>query len=271
MKKYLTLFSGILLFANLLNAAPSNVANIVLDKKTQKDLKEISNLIEEKVANINNIFANERVKNMCKEWPTCEEWVKNKTSKDQKFQVIDTEVERWIKQWKINKVGNKKEPTWVYHFYVQTMEDGATKTYLFKGKENGTSYSAPVLVRKFPEHPILTEPTQSITHPESSINNPKEFCASWPGCKQWKHFNDIFGVISTQHIYKYDEQQNALWERRLYVLIETRTSSDIYYFKAYQKEVGGNYTYEAPVESKSLLPKDEKALIIPPLEFNSEL
>ena len=267
MKKYLIFLSGVLFFTGVLNAAPS----ITLDKKAQKELQNLSSAIEQEIANTNTLFANERVKNMCKEWPTCEEWVRNKSSKDSAFQIIDTEVERWIKNWKINDMGNK-EAVWNYRFYVQTMEDGATKTYLFQSKDNGTSYTAPVLVKKFPSHPIANKPTESIANPESRFRTEpikyRGVCASWPGCKQWKHSLIILWATSSQHIYKYDSQNNPLWERRLYVILDTNfTSTDLYYFKAYQTETDGEYTYEGPVALKSLFPRDLGTVTVPPLSF----
>lgn len=244
MKKYiLAVFSAIFLF-NLAQAKDFS-ATITFDKDNikqmyQEDLKNLSAYISQEVAAQTSLYANERVKNMCKEWPTCEEWAKNKLAKDTTFQVIDTEVERWVKKWE------DKTAIWGYNFYVQTKENGQTKAYLFKRGDKGTSYAAPVLIKKFLGHPIPSQPTQHIADELNSNNS-----ISWPGVKASKL--RVHREVTSQYIYKFDEKGNALWQRRLYVEADNYWLSpfvyDIYYFQAYQTKAGGDYTYEEPVKT----------------------
>ena len=244
MKKYILAVFGAIFLFNLAQAKDFS-ATITFDKDNikqmyQEDLKNLSEYISQEVAAQTSLYANERVKNMCKEWPTCEEWAKNKLAKDSAFQVIDTEVERWVKKWE------DKTAIWGYNFYVQAKENGQTKAYLFKRGDKGTSYAAPVLIKKFPGHPIPSQPTQSVFQ---NINRNMD----WPGLKEWeaKQHKYYKESVASQYIYKYDENNNALWKRRLYVvLIDTLYNMDyVYYFQAYQTKAGGDYTYEGPVKT----------------------
>lgn len=243
MKRYiLAVFSAIFLL-NLAQAKDFS-ANITFDKDNikqmyQEDLKNLSEYISQEVAAQTSLYANERVKNMCKEWPTCEEWAKNKLVKDTTFQIVDTEVERWVKKWEA------KTAIWGYNFYVQAKENGQIKAYLFKRGDKGTSYAAPVLIKKFPGHPIQSQPTERIAQGDASRDNSK----SWPGVSNSNFI--IRYEVTTQYIYKYDEQGNALWKRRLYLLIDSwwKWNGEVYYFTAYQTKAGGDYTYEEPVKT----------------------
>jgi|GEM_PF-2581170 hypothetical protein len=246
MKKYiLAVFSAIFLF-NLAQAKDFS-ASITFDKDNikqiyQEDLKNLSEYISQEVAAQTSLYANERVKNMCKEWPTCEEWAKNKLAKDTTFQVIDTEVERWVKKWE------GKTAIWGYNFYVQAKENGQTKAYLFKRGDKGTSYAAPVLIKKFPGHPIHGKPSEHILHIAQVDNHANS--KSWPGVKECNF--SIRREITSQYIYKYDEQGNALWKRRLYLHVNEgllNWNGKVYYFQAYQTKAGGDYTYEGPVKT----------------------
>ena len=244
MKKYiLAVFSAIFLF-NLAQAKDFS-ATITFDEDNikqmyQEDLKNLSEYISQEVAAQTSLYANERVKNMCKEWPTCEEWAENKLVADSTFQVVDTEVERWVKKWE------GKTAIWGYNFYVQAKENGQIKDYLFKRGNKGTSYAAPVLIKKFPSRPIPSQPTQSVF--QNTNRN-----MDWPGLKEWeaKQHKYYKESVASQYIYKYDENNNALWKRRLYVvLIDTLYNMDyVYYFQAYQTKAGGDYTYEEPVKT----------------------
>ena len=243
MKKYiLVVFSAIFLF-NLAQAKDFS-STITFEKDNikqiyQEDLKNLSDALTAEIANT-NIFANERVKNMCKEWPTCEEWAKNKLVKDTTFQIVDTEVERWVKKWEA------KTAIWGYNFYVQAKENGQIKAYLFKRGDKGTSYAAPVLIKKFPGHPIPSQPSQCVF--QSKNKN-----IDWPGLKEWisTQRGCYKESVDSQYIYKYDENNNALWKRRLYVVLldSFYNTGHVYYFTAYQTKAGGDYTYEEPVKT----------------------
>ena len=243
MKKYILAVFGAIFLFNLAQAKDFS-ATISFEKDNikqmyQEDLKNLSEYISQEVAAQTSLYANERVKNMCKEWPTCEEWAKNKLAKDSAFQVIDTEVERWVKKWE------DKTAIWGYNFYVQAKENGQIKAYLFKRGDKGTSYAAPVLIKKFPGHPVLSSPTERIAQSELSRDNSK----SWPGVSK-SNFPVRHEIIS-QYVYKYDEQGNALWKRRLYLHVDHywKWNGEVYYFQAYQTKAGGDYTYEEPVKT----------------------
>ena len=247
MKKYiLAVFSAIFLF-NLAQAKDFS-ATITFDKDNikqmyQEDLKNLSDYISQEVAAQTSLYANERVKNMCKEWPTCEEWAKNKLVADTTFQIIDTEVERWVKKWE------GETAIWGYNFYVQAKEKGQTKAYLFKRGDKGTSYAAPVLIKKFPGHPILSSPTENIAHNIIKFTR-DEISSKWPGFKASKL--RVHREVTSQYIYKYDEHGNALWKRRLYLHVNEglwNWNGKVYYFQTYQTKAGGDYTYESPVKT----------------------
>ena len=244
MKKYiLAVFSAISLF-NLAQAKDFS-ATITFDKDNikqmyQEDLKNLSAYISQEVAAQTSLYANERVKNMCKEWPTCEEWAKNNAVKDTTFQVIDAEVSRYVTRFE------KEEGIWIYNFYVQTKENGEIKAYLFKRNEKGTSYTAPTLIKKFPGHPIPSESTERIAASQLFKND----LFLWPGLDKWEYRNRVRFGVKTQYIYKYDENGNAVWKRGLYVLVDPCAACRyrVYYFETYQTKAGGDYTYKEPVQ-----------------------
>jgi len=257
MKKILLIAISISILGNISFA--KSVDNNKIDEikqMYQQDLENLSNVLKEEFSEA-NIYANKRVKNMCKEWPTCEEWAKNNAVKNPKFQIIDAEIEHWITGWEssekismtklLNVGSDKKDAIWGHRFYVLTRENEQIKAYVFKCGKKGLSYEPPVRIKKFPGHPIISEPTKTAS---LSFLFPYEL-TSWPGIEKWeggalgeKHVSR--GVLA-QYIYKYDENNNALWKRVLYVVTMFH---DVFYFESYQTEAGGAYTYKEPVEIK---------------------
>ncbi|MBO4707026.1 MAG: hypothetical protein J5594_00475 [Elusimicrobiaceae bacterium] len=239
MKKYiLMIFSAILLFN--LAQAKDFAEEVNLDKESIKqsvnqELKDLSNVLTKEITDANTPFKDDRVRLMCSGWPICKEWVKIKFLQDSNFKVTDAEVERWISKWE------DKTATWEYKFYVQTEEKGQTKAYLFTRGIDGLSYNEPILIKKFPGHPVPYKPSEKIAYPE-------EYMSSWPGMPRWKYRGYGTKVTSSQYIYKYDEQGNALWERRLYVKVWYWFSIKYFYFRAYQTKADAFYNYEEPVE-----------------------
>ena len=65
-----------------------------------------------------------------------------------------------------------------------------------------------------------------------------------------KYYEFINRQTHSQHIYQWDNQGNALWERRFYVRVSdwSLPSVKYFYFRAYQTKAGGGYNFEAPVE-----------------------
>ena len=238
MKKYILPILSAILLCNLAQA--KDFAEEIFGKGDIKqvinqDLKDISNVLEKEITTANTPFEDDRVRQMCNEWPSCKEWAEIKLAKDPTFKVIDTEVARWVSKWE------GKKATWEYKFYVQTEEEGQTKAYLFTRGIDGLSYNEPVLIKKFPGHPVPYKPSKNI-----SYSDEKPF--TWPSCSHWEHINWISGTAVSQYIYKYDEQGNALWERHLYVTVLKFFYRKYFYFRAYQTKAGGDYNYEAPVE-----------------------
>ena len=236
MKKYLLFTLGAMLLTTLAQA---------------KNLPELSNAIEREIAKQTLPFANKRVQQMCKEWPTCEEWVENKIQQNPSFKVVDTEVERRLSKW------DKDKAIWQYTFYAQTQEKGQTKAYKFSSDDQGISYAAPVLIKKFPGHP--GKPTEHISFLKSVPNQNSYayylyLCNSWPGYEQWKRNRNGFSpckVLISQYIYRWNAQGNALWKKRLWV--EGSSSAfectKVFYFQAYQTQPGGDFTYQSPVKT----------------------
>ena len=217
-----------------------------------KDLPEISSTVEREIAKQTLPFANERVKQMCKEWPVCEEWVKEKIEQNPSFQVVDAEAARWVSK------AEDGTPIWRYRFYVQTKENAHFKAYAFEHGRYGFFYLPPVLIKKFPGHPDPKNPSQHI-HAKLGYEEQIALCESWPGYSQWirrVHY-ETFRTATSQYVYKYDEHANALWKKRLYV--EGKRSFDFFpkdfYFQAYQTKPGGDYTYQGPVEIADFPPR----------------
>ncbi len=210
---------------------------------------ELSNAIERAVAAQVMPFANARVKQMCAEWPTCEEWVENKVKHAPSFKVVDTEVERWLSKWEGDRA------IWQYRFYAQTQENGQTKAYKFTRAGQGTSYAAPVLIKKFPGHP--GKPTEHVSAPAVRHTAAYPLCDEWPGytqlyCQIQTQNNHLRLTVTSQYIYKRDAQGNALWKKRLYVLwvIPAFAFTYAFYFQAYQTQAGGDFTYQPPVKMR---------------------
>ena len=240
MKKYILPILSAILFCNLAQAVDfSEEINIDKDSIKQivnEDLKDLSDTIKKEIADANTPFKDDRVRQMCSGWPSCKEWANyNKLTKDPTFKVIDAEVERWISKWE------GKKAIWEYKFYVQTEEKGQIKAYLFTRGIDGLPYNEPVLIKKFPGHPVPYKPSEKIAYPMENTH-------SWPGFPQWKYDGYETQKTSSQFIYKYDEKGNPLWERRLYVKVWYWTSIKSFYFRAYQTSVDSFYTYEAPAE-----------------------
>ncbi len=241
MKKYILVILSAIFLYNFAHATDFS-ADITFDKGKinemyQQDINKLTGFLRRAVAPKKTFFINDRVKNMCLEWPTCAEWANNKFLKDSSFQVIDAEVERWLSKWEDGQA------IWEYKFYIQTKENGQTKNYLFKRDIKGQTYYAPVLIKKFPGHPIASKPSERISNPKASVY-------SWPNCKKWEHFDYIASDTTSQYIYKYDEQGNALWKMRLYVRVLRFFYHKAFYFEAYQTKAGGDYIYKGPVEMK---------------------
>ena len=209
-----------------------------------KNSSELSNAIERTVTAQVMPFANSRVKQMCKEWPTCTEWVNNKVLQDPSFQLVDTEVAHWVSH------PQDGQTDWNYIFYAQTREDGQTQAYQFK-RNSPSSYAAPVKIKKFPGHPIPGKPSEHIRMrkpiPEHGQYPDYEIlCASWPGCRQWAENHRVNSALIGQYIYKWDEHANALWKRVLYVRAVKFFSAKNAYFQSYQTTPNGAYTYQTP-------------------------
>ena len=210
----------------------------------------LANAVARAVAGKTLHFADDRVQQMCHEWPTCEEWVRGKIEKDPSFQLIDAEVERWVLKWENDKA------VWAYRFYVQTKENNQIKAYLFTRGSEGFSYNAPVQIKHFPGHPFPGKPTQHVFRDYTA---PSVFCDEWPGYNAWGCMQFTRTASISQRIYKWDEQENAVWEKNLYAEVgPSRRKAKAFVFRAYQTEANGAFTYEAPVVIRDY-PKNTQA------------
>lgn len=198
------------------------------------------NAVNRAVADKTLHFASDRVQQMCSEWPTCQEWVARKVEEVSSFQIIDAEVERWVFKWE------NGEAVWAYRFYVQTKENNQIKAYMFTRGSEGFSYNAPVLIKNFPGHPFPSKPTQHVYKDYTAASVLRD---EWPGYHAWSWGqNRLYSSIS-QRIYKWDEQENALWEKSLYVKMgNSHRKAKAFVFRAYQTKAGGDFTFESPVE-----------------------
>lgn len=210
-----------------------------------KNLAEFSSAVERSVAQQAFPFANAHLKQLCHEWPVCEDWVNNKALEDPSFQVVDAEATYWVKQW------DGERAIWNYHFYVQVQENGQINAYQFIRRAQGPSYEAARLIQHFPGHP--DKPAQHIVSPtiESNEDRLLSLCDSWAGCRQW--YDNQSGVINaavtSQYIYQWDSQDNALWKKRLYIKVVFAPGQEkALYFQAYQTTAGGDFIYQVPVE-----------------------
>lgn len=262
MKKHMLTALIALLLCSLAQAADFS-ADITFDKDkiSQRCKQKLSNLTEyfKKTSDSkDSLFANKRVNQMCLEWAPCIYWADNKKIKDSSFQIIDAEVERWVSKWQGQKA------IWEYKLHVKTIEKGQTKSYVFKRDEKGHSYSTPEFVKVFPGHPIAQNPSEHINHTEykdiaSYDASAHTLCNAWYKCKAWAQKYNLNSAVISQYIYKYDENQNPLWKRRLYVEYPfneswIKFSSKVVYFQAYQTQFGGEYVYQDVTETTSLFP-----------------
>ncbi len=249
MKKLITLT---ITFALVLISASSVCAKETSTEELAANAKRVA-------VNQRKIYADDRVQQMCEEWPGCQEWVGLKSSKDISFQLVDTEVAHWISGW------NGKEAVWGHRFYAQTRESGQIKAYEFlrltdKEGENA-KYPAPTEIKKFPGHPLPQEPsTHALVEYYRQYGWRNTFitneCKAWPGCME-AVTNNSKGVINIQHLVytqyvsKWDAQGNAYWSRALWVRFETGLlASDVLYFSARQTRPGEAYAYESPKKVK---------------------
>ena len=218
-----------------------------------KNSSALSTKIERAVANQIVPFANERVKQLCREWPTCEEWVANHAQQNPSFQVVDAEVARWVSKWEDGDTKwAARKSIWEYRFYVQTRENGQTKAYVFTRGDNGFSYNAPVEIKNFPGHPVPDKPTEHIVPVIDPSAAEYSLCDSWPGCQKFINMHVcLLRAMTSQYITKWDEQGNAVWRRRLYIETNIHLKDRAFYFQADQTTAGGDYTYQAPVEIKA--------------------
>ena len=251
MKKLITLT---ITFALVLISASS-----VCAKETSTE--ELATNAKKAAVKQRDIYTNSRVKQMCEEWPGCQEWVGLKSANTVAFQLVDTEVAHWISGW------NGKEAVWGHRFYVQTRENGQIKAYEFlrttdkKGKN--VQYLPPTEMRnKFPGHPLPQEPSTHALVEDPGVTFPSvNLCKAWPGCmdaiyeRKGDILNNDFGivhVVRTQYISKWDAQGNAYWARGLWVKFAGWISHTTLYFSAHQTKPGGAYTYHSPKEVKRI-------------------
>ena len=242
MKKYVLPTLGVaLLFTGVCSAQTKNSS-------------ALSTKIERAVANQIVPFASDRVKQLCREWPTCEEWVANHAQQNPSFQVVDAEVARWVSKWEDGDTKwAARKSVWEYRFYVQTRENGQTKAYVFTRQEDGLAYNVPVEIKKFPGHPVPDKPTEHIVPYSGRPSQELSSCNSWPGYRKFLHTNNatLLRIMKSQYITKWDEQGNAIWRRRLYMEVKIHLKNKSFYFQADQTTAGGDYTYQAPVEIKA--------------------
>ena len=210
-----------------------------------QDRAALSRAIKQQVAR-QTIFpyADARVRQMCIEWPTCKEWAINRRAQDSSFQIVDAEMEHWVSGW------NEERPVWKHRFYVQTEENGQLKAYLFKRQENGVSYASPVLIKNFPGHPVPSKPSEHTRFVKYlKRRSDYSLLQTWPVSTKGKGWINSSRIITSQYITKWDEQGNAIWQRRLYVEKETLFSkTQAFRLDAYQTQAGGDYSYSEPVE-----------------------
>ncbi len=211
--------------------------------------KGLAPAIQREVAKRQPSYANDRVKTLCEEWPTCEEFVRGLASQGIQVQVVDAEVEYWVRKWNA-----KNEAIWAHRFYIQTKENGQLKSYVFAQLENG-GWAAPVQIKKFPGHPIAGKPSEHVvphlarnySYDKDSFN--RNACEEFPGCRtfaiqkeMWPHFY----AVETQFISKFDGQGNAVWNHNLCIEHTFFRNHQAYLFKSFQVSPQGAYTYPAP-------------------------
>lgn len=216
--------------------------------------KNLTANIQRAAANQTPVYLNDRVKTMCAEWTGCKEWVASRVQANPTFRVTDAEAERWVKKWELNQFGSKVA-VWDHRFYVQTIENGQTKAYKFERTRTASkdyNYHAPVLIKKFPGHPIAGNPSKHIKW----SSNKNDACDAFPGCREWmwKHGFGVEDAVGSQYISNFDEKGEAIWTYKLYVKVSDSFSFFNYYFTASQSRHNGSYAYSAPKEM-GLFPK----------------
>ena len=225
MKKYLLITLGAMLLTTLAQA---------------KDLPELSNAVERAVATQVMPFVNERVRQMCTEWPNCLAWAQQQYREDATFKILDAEIERYI------AIFSFKEEVWGHRFHVQVSKQDKLIPYVFKEvKINGKyQYLPPVLSKKFPGHPIAGKPSQ---HAKYKIDNHATdgMKARWPIVEYW---GNVKRVVETQYVKGFDKDGNALWGRTMYVTFiiygpPPMKHQNTYLIRAYQTKANGPYTY----------------------------
>lgn len=201
----------------------------------------LSHAISRQAAKHAPIYANERVKNMCSEWPGCSEWANKKGS----FHIVDAEVERRVIGW------TRQGAVWQHTFYVQTVENGQNKAYVFEQYRDGNRWTYPSAsqIRKFPGHPNPNKPSKHIKQEESST--PQATCKWFTPCANW--LKSGLGSIKRARFSQYahfDRQGNAVWNRDLYTLAEIHFEEKILIFHSYQASPGGNWKHQAtPIQA----------------------
>lgn len=212
--------------------------------------KELASHIQREISKPLPIYANDRVKRMCREWPTCTQWVENLSASNKTFQLQDTEVERWVSSWEGEKA------VWNHRFYAQTYENGQIKAYQFLQVKEGKGYSYPdpKPIKKFPGSPISGSPSEHTKYFLPHDYRAEYYiraCYDWPGCMDVLSNMQLNKAIQTQFIIKWDEDGNAYWGRGLYVnVMKGLFKSRTLYFYAYQTKPGGSYTYKAYEDAK---------------------
>lgn len=195
------------------------------------------------------IYNNERAKTMCEEWPGCPQWAEDRKAQDPFFLILDAEVARWLDKWEGGKA------VWLTRLYIKTQETKDnlinTQAYQFAAIENEQNYTPqdPTKINKFPGHPIEGFPSQHARYHTSGIGNDSlAKCQKWDECKKLLERKKTFvgRAVESQYIYDWDENNNAIWARSLYVQVYYLRGGDAFVFRAKQKEAGGEYTFEKP-------------------------
>ncbi|MBO4675388.1 MAG: hypothetical protein J5601_04815 [Elusimicrobiaceae bacterium] len=227
----------------------------------ETSVQELTSSTKKAAVKQRRLYADDRVQQMCAEWPSCQEWVGLKSANTVSFQLVDTEVSHWISGW------NGKEAVWGHRFYAQTRENGQTKAYEFlrltdKNGKN-VNYLPPTEMRnKFPGHPLPQEPSTHALMEDPGVTFPVvNLCKAWPGCmdaiyeRKGDLLNNDFGivhVVRTQYISKWDAQGNAYWARGLWVEFAGWISHTTLYFSAHQTKPGEAYSYHPPKQVKHI-------------------
>ncbi len=250
MKKLFVIISTLLILASV---------SYVYAKSTPK---ELAAAVKRETSKYASIYSKPRVKQMCEEWPGCQEWVANRAAQQPgSFHVIDAEIEHRITHFE------KNETLWKHIFYLQTVEGSKAKAYRFERikidrdnshtdtlkyikESRGYIYLIPDEIKKFPEHPIKEHPSEHARyHVSTTSNDSLAKCLKWDKCKELlkEKMASISKAVEEQYIHNYDENGNALWARSLYVqLYYYSGGSASLAFYTEQKKVGGAYIHHNP-------------------------